>query len=125
MRVSEIMNKVRVIEHDMTLKQAAKVMSKRGIGSLVVLKKDKIAGIVTERDVMKNIDKLNKRVSKVMNKDVVTIDGGEQIDDAAVIMSEGSIKRLPVVHKGKLVGILTATDILAHAEGIGEDLFFE
>ena len=54
MRVSEIMNKVVVIDSDMTLKEAAKVMSKNGIGCLTFLKKGKIKGIITERDILKN-----------------------------------------------------------------------
>lgn len=125
MKVKEIMNKVIVVEHDISVKEVAKIMSNRNIGSLVVLKNNKIAGIITEKDILKNISSLEKKISSVMNKNVITIDLNESIDDAALIMSENKIKRLPVIDNNKLVGILTATDIIANSDVLNEDFFFE
>lgn len=125
MRVSEVMHKVFVIDDDVSLKQAAKIMSEKGIGSLVIVNKDEIIGIVTESDILKNIDKASIKVSKIMSKNVKTIGKNETLDAAAELMAKNKIKRLPVVHEGNLVGIITATDLIANAEEIDENFFFD
>ncbi len=125
MKVSEVMNKAFVIESRISIKEAAKIMSDKNVGSLIVIGKDKIIGIITEKDVMKNISKLGSRVSEVMSKNVITIGKNDTIENAAELMAEKKIKRLPVVDKGELIGIITATDVLAHCEDITEDFFFD
>lgn len=125
MRVNEIMNKAIVVDHDMNLKEAAQIMSNRNIGSLIVLKNNKIAGIITERDILKNISSLGRRISGVMSKKVVTLDHGESLDNAALIMTENKVKRLPIVDGNRLVGIITATDIVANSDVLSEDFFLD
>ncbi len=125
MRVNEIMNKAIAIDHDVSVKEAAKIMSNKNIGSLIVLNKDKIIGIITDRDILKNISSLGKRISIVMSKNVITIDHNESLDNASLIMTENKIKRLPVVDKGKLVGVITATDIVANSDLLNEDFLFD
>ena len=125
MKVKEVMNKAVVIDHDMSLKDAAQIMSTRNIGSLIVLKGSKIAGIITEKDIMSNISSLNKKVSEAMNKNVVTIEKNESLDNAALLMTEKKVKRLPVTDKDSLVGIITATDIIANSDILNEDFFLE
>ena len=118
MKISRVMHKVIVVDKDITLKQAAKLMSKKKIGSLILIDKNcEIIGILTERDVLKNVDNLNKKISSVMVRKVVVIDINEEIEDAAKIMSRYKIKRLPVIENGKLSGIVTATDIIANTDG--------
>ncbi len=125
MQVKKVMNKAVVIDHDMNLKEAAQIMSNRNIGSLIVLKGNKIAGIITEKDIMDNISSLNKKVSEAMNKNVVTIEKDESLDNAATLMAEKKVKRLPVTDKASLVGIITATDIIANSDILNETFFFE
>lgn len=125
MKIKEVMNKAIAIEHDISVKEAAKIMSDRKIGSLIALKNNKIAGIVTERDIMKNVSCLGKKISSVMSKNVVTIDRDESLENAALIMTERKIKRLPVVDNGKLVGIITATDIIANSDLLNEDFLLD
>ena len=125
MRVKDAMNKVIVIEHDVSVKDAAKIMSNKNIGSLVVLNKNKIVGFLTEKDIMKNISFLWKKISVVMSKNVVTIDCNESLDNAALIMAERKIRRLPVTDGDKLVGIITSTDIIANSDVLNEDFFFD
>lgn len=125
MQVKEIMNKVIAIEHDVSVREAAKIMSNRNIGSLVILRKNKIVGIMTERDILKNISFLGKKISSIMSKNVVTIDQGETIDNAALIMTEKKIKRLPVIDRGKLVGIITGIDIVANSDVLNEDFLLD
>jgi len=125
MRVKDVMNKVVTIGEDIKLIEAAKKMSEKNIGSLVITRKEKIAGIITDTDIVRNADKINKRVSEVMSKNVVLIDENETLDKAAEIMKTKKIKRLPVMSDGKLVGIITATDILANSSELNENFFFE
>lgn len=60
-----------------------------------------------------------------MSKEIVTIGHNESIDNAALIMSEHKIKRLPVLENDKLVGIITATDIIANSDILNEDFLFD
>ena len=125
MKVKEIMNKSIVAESNIKGKDAVKIMAQHNIGSLVITNKDKIVGIVTERDILKNINKLNEKISNIMSKNVICIDENESIERAAFIMKEKKIKRLPVTRNNKLVGIITATDLIANAEELNEPFFFD
>ena len=68
---------------------------------------------------------MGEKVSKIMTKNVITIDERESIDDAALIMAKNKIKRLPVLKSGKLIGIVTATDILANSDSLNEEFLLE
>ncbi|MEM5801857.1 MAG: CBS domain-containing protein [Candidatus Aenigmatarchaeota archaeon] len=102
---------------NITLKEASKVMTSLKIGSLVITQNDKIIGILTGTDILKAIAE-NKDVDttlaeEIMKKNVITIDADEKIETAANLMVENRIKKLPVVDNGKLVGIVSASDIIA------------
>ncbi|MBM3228681.1 CBS domain-containing protein [Candidatus Pacearchaeota archaeon] len=125
MKIKEIIKgDVIVIEPDLTLKEAAQIMSKNKIGSLAVIKNREILGIITERDVLKNIDSLKSKVSSVMTKKIISIDSDSYVENAATLMAKNKIKRLLVVDGGSLVGIITATDILANSNRLNDDFYF-
>ena len=126
MKVSDIMKKAIVVDDSsITLKQAANIMTERKIGSLIILKEDKIIGILTESDVVKDIDSINKKLSELMSKDIISIDKNSIIEDAARLMKQNKIKRLPVLDGKNLVGIITATDIIQSSNELNEDFFFD
>ena len=125
MKVSEVMNKAIVVEENISLRDAAKIMSDKNIGSLIIMKNEKIIGIITERDIMKNVGRLGEKIPQVMTKNVVTIEANETIDNAASIMAKNKIKRLPVLKKGSLAGIVTATDILANTDSMNEEFLLD
>lgn len=125
MKISNIMKKAIASESDITVREAIKIMSKENIGSLILLEKNKLVGIITERDILKNADKLNSKVSGIMSKSVVTINADDSEDNAALVMAKHKIKRLPVVEDGKLIGIITATDLIANADDLNENFLFE
>ena len=126
MRVKEIMNKAVAIDKDISLRAAARLMSEKNVGSLVVVKGDDILGIITERDIVNNVLNLDKKIYSVMPKKIVTINPERDIDDAADLMAKNKVRRLPVVDKDqKLIGIITSTDIIAHSEDIGEEFLFD
>ncbi len=125
MKIKDVMNKVIAIEPHLTLKEAAQIMSKKNIGSLVVVDNKKLVGIITDHDIIENISNVNAKVSDIMSKNVVTVDAEESIDTAAEIMKSKKVRRLPVVEEGKLVGIITATDIIAHSDELNEEFLIE
>lgn len=126
MKIKEVMSKAIAVNRDVSLKEAAKIMSGRNIGSLVIVNGNDIVGIITERDILRNASKLDSKISKAMNKNIVTINQNADIDEAAALMAKHKIRRLPVFDdKCKLVGIITATDIIAHAEDIGDEFWFD
>jgi CBS domain-containing protein len=125
MKVKEVMNEVVAIERDMTLKAAAKIMSDKNIGSLVVIDGEKIKGIITERDIVTNASNLGKSVTSSMAKNVLTISPDEELDNAAILMRKNKINRIPVVKNDKLVGIVTSTDLIAHSDELDEEFLFE
>jgi len=125
MKIKEIMRPVRTIEKNSTVREAAKIMAKNRIGSLIVVEGKKIIGIMTERDILTKITAEGKSSERIYVKDimtakVLTIAPDKFIDDAVHIMILNNIKKLPVVDGNELVGIVTSTDIVANSSEIGE-----
>jgi CBS domain-containing protein len=127
MIVTEVMNRnVKTVRPEDTVKDAAKVMNENHIGSLVVVSgTGEVVGILTERDILtgvvvtgKNADEV--KVSEVMTPNIITITPDKTLEEAADIMTENKIKKLPVVEKGRLVGIITATDLIAYEKDLIE-----
>lgn len=121
MLVEEVMNKdVKTIKPDATVRQAAEIMNKHGIGSLVVVDDSELKDIVTERDILRSVADGKGYditfVKDIMTKDVITVYPNKNIDEAAELMAKNKIKKLPVVSGGALVGIVTASDLIAFEE---------
>ena len=100
-----------------TAAEAANKMRDKDIGSLVVVENDKPIGIVTERDFVTKVAASNQQPSRVFVKDIMTspivaIPPNTEVAEAAKLMSERKIRRLPVIEEGKLIGMLTENDIL-------------
>ena len=125
MRVLDIMHDVKVISPGLTVKEAADIMSKEAIGSLVIISNGKVAGIITERDILRNIKRSKEKVDKIMSKNVISVEDTDTIERAAEIMTASKIKRLPVTRQGKLVGIITATDLIANSTSINENFLLD
>jgi len=135
MKVKDIMKRCRTISEEMNVMEAAIIMNKHHIGSLVVLQEDgyetMLSGIVTERDILEKVTARNKTPSSIlvrdiMTKKVITIGPEDYIDDAVYLMIQHKIKKLPVINKdNELVGIITSTDIIANSSEVGEFYMFE
>jgi len=119
MKVKNAMTKkVLVTKPDVSVREAAKVMTKYRVGSLVVVEKNELTGIVTELDmiwkvVAGDLDPNTTLVKDIMTKEVKTISADKTLEEAAEIMVHSKIKKLPVIKNKKLVGILTATDLIS------------
>lgn len=125
MLVKEIMNTdVKTVSPDSSVQKAAEEMSKYHVGCLIVVEDSRLVGIVTERDIMRDVvakafDAKETKVRDVMTKEVIMVDPERDVEDAAEIMVEKKIKKLPVIHKDKVIGIVTAMDIVtAHPKTI-------
>jgi len=118
MIVKDIMNKdVKTIEPGNTVQEAAARMAKYNVGSLIVTKDGSLQGIVTERDitdkvVARALSAARVKVSAIMTKDVILISPERDIEDAAEVMIEKNVKKLPVIKGDSLVGIITSMDIV-------------
>jgi len=116
--VRDVMSKdVRVVRLDSSVKEVVATMNKFDIGSIVVVQGDRPVGIITERDILRRVvqpclapEILTAR--QVMTSPVVTIRETASIDEAAKLMSKKKVKKLPVMNKEKLVGMLTLTDVV-------------
>ena len=123
------------VDEDDSMKKAMELLKERGIRHLPVLKDgEKLVGIVSERDIKQAspspataleireiyylLDKV--KVKQIMTRRPYTISSTAPIEEAALIMREKKIGCIPVVDEGKMVGILTETDILdAFIESMG------
>lgn len=112
MSIEDLMKKPIVIEKDVTLAEAAKLMTKNKISSLIFLAKDKIAGILTHEDLVAHFGE-QKKISEVMTRQVFTIKKDDKIQKAMDLIREKKISILPVVDKkGELVGVVHVNDLL-------------
>jgi len=125
MRIKEIMKETIVVSPNISIKDAAKKMAEEDIGSLVVVDENKAVGILTERDIIRNISNIKEKISKIMSGQVVSIEENEDIDDAAELMAKNKIKHLPVTKGEEIVGIITTTDLITHCEDLNEDFFLD
>ncbi|HKZ94124.1 MAG TPA: CBS domain-containing protein [Candidatus Bathyarchaeia archaeon] len=99
--------------------ETAKLMDKNDLGCIIVTdKKGKPVGIITERDLItrvmsKNLLASKVKAKKVMTSPLLTIDPDEPLAEAARKMSRLNVRRLGVIYKGNLVGLVSSKDILA------------
>jgi CBS domain-containing protein len=120
MLVRDVMSSpVITVDEDTTVNHVAELMDKHGLGCIIVTSKDgKPIGIITERDLVTRVLAKNVRPDALKAKDVmttplITIEPDETISEAARKMSRLNIRRLGVIYKGQLIGILSSKDILA------------
>ncbi len=119
MIVKEIMNKnVVTVEPDVTVQEAAQKMAEEGVKFLIVTKNEKLVGIVTEWDFVKKVAgeeefKEEAKLETIMTKRVIVVPPDTDIREAAEIMASNNIKKLPVVEKNVLIGVVTAMDVIA------------
>ena len=112
MKIKDLMKKPVVIENDLSLSDASKLMTKHSINSLIIEKDDKIRGIVTHHDLVKYFGE-SKKVFDIMTKNVITLREDDKIQRAVDIIKENEIGIFPVVDSDdKIVGVLDSRDLL-------------
>ncbi len=124
LKVEDVMvEDVILVSENVTVKEAAEIMNRNEIGCLIVMKKGKPVGIVTETDMVKRVilgsaDTEKTKVKKIMSKPLVIGNPQMDIDQASKIMRKRKIKKLPIIANGRLVGLVTTTDIVRSPEVI-------
>jgi CBS domain-containing protein len=118
-KVKDFMTKgVLTVDEEKTIFEAAKLMSQKEVGDVVVLKGEIPRGIVTERDFVRRVvakkTPLDSKISDVMSRPLITIDPDASLKEAARKMVNRGIRRLPVVEQHKLVGIIVVSDFARH-----------
>lgn len=115
--VKNIMTKSIVkVDYDKTVQEAAKRMAKHRVGSIIIIKGDNPIGIITETDLNKRVVALAKNPKKLKVKDIMSsplvfVEPNNDISEIIEKMEKHKIRRVPVVKKGKIVGIVSHTDI--------------
>jgi CBS domain-containing protein len=116
-KLDEVMIKeVVTISPDEKVTTAAMTMSKKNIGSILVVDNEDPIGILTEKDLLHKVVALGKDSNKLFVRDImtsslVTVEPDTTIFEAHKIMNENKFRRLPVVNGNKLLGIVTETDL--------------
>lgn len=105
------------IAPDASVFEAIKLMADKHVGALVVVEKDKVAGIISERDYARKVilkDKSSKqtRVRDIMTDKVVAVTPDRTVEQCMAVMTEKRIRHLPVLQEQKLAGILSIGDLV-------------
>ena len=117
--VKDVMTRdVKVVGPDTSVKEVAAAMNKFDVGSIIVVQDDKPVGVISERDVLRRVVEpcLSPKVitaGQIMTSPVVTICESASIDEVVKLMAERRVRKIPVMKKEKLVGIITYTDIVS------------
>jgi CBS domain-containing protein len=137
--IEQIMSReVVTITPENTLYEAARIMGEKHIGSLIVVKYDTPVGVITERDLLREVvareidlekDWLvggvtikEEKVEEIMSYPLITISLKSSIKEAAQMMIENRIRRLGVRENGKVVGIITAADLIRSLPEVPETM---
>ena len=129
-KVNDIMAEhVETANPEMSVPEAAKIMLKEDVGCLVVMKENKVGGIVTDRDLLacaaQGHDMQKCNISNHMSSPVVTVPPDTLLINLAKVMAASQIKRVPITEGGKLVGIISFSDIADDMDDQVADMWSE
>jgi len=116
--VRDIMRRnVKTVRTDDSVHAAVLKMNKFQIGSVIVTNNGRAVGIITERNILERIveprlDPGTIWAKDIMSSPLVTVDPNDTVDEAAKIMAQKRIKKLPVVEGDKVVGVVSTSDIV-------------
>jgi len=116
MLVKDVMSSpVITVSQEELVRKAVQVMNEAEVGSVIVLADERAVGIVTERDILRFIgeggDAEKTGVGDIMSKPLIVVSPETDLEEAVRLMITKNVKKLPVVDRGKLVGIVTLTDV--------------
>ncbi|MBL0881762.1 MAG: CBS domain-containing protein [Chitinophagaceae bacterium] len=123
-------NRVTTVPPEMTVIDALKLMAEQNIGSVVVMKEEKFAGIMTERDysrkvILKGRHSSETNVGEIMTTDFPYVAMNDTVESCMQLMTSHRLRYLPVIEDEQLVGIISINDlvtetILTQAETINQ-----
>lgn len=121
MRIADVLRskgtEVATIAPTATVSELLAKLAESNIGAMVVVGDDGLAGIVSERDIVRRLNErganaLHAPVSEIMTTDVSTCTPDETVDHLTVLMTERRIRHVPVMSNGRLVGIVSIGDVV-------------
>jgi CBS domain-containing protein len=112
---------VRTVSPSQSLAEAAEVMKGEDVGSVPVVEEGRLAGIVTDRDIViravaERRDPQTVKVDEIASRELVTVEPEQDMDEALALMASHQVRRLPVVEAGRLVGMLAQADVALEAK---------
>lgn len=119
--VRDVMTRsVKSVRPDSSVMEAIRKMNKFDIGAIIVVQGKRPVGIITERDILRRIveqrlDPLVVKAREIMSSPITTIREDAAVEEAAEMMTKRRIKKLPVVSNERLIGMVTATDLVRSA----------
>ena len=107
------------IAPDAMVFKAIELMAEKNVGALLVMKGEKLVGVISERDYTRKVFLRGKssketRVDEIMSTDISTTKPGEGVDECLRLMTEKHIRHLPVIEGGKVIGIISIGDLVKH-----------
>jgi CBS domain-containing protein len=117
MTIADVMTKsVISVDASITINEAAKMMEDAKVGAVIIMENNAPIGIVTDRDfavkVVAHAYQITTPVKQIMTSPLFSINSDESVRTAADFMHDRGIRKLPVINSEKVVGIITATDIV-------------
>ena len=121
--ISEILNHkgstVYSVAPDAMVFEAIKLMAEKNVGALLVMKGEKLVGIISERDYTRKVflrGKSSKEtgVDEIMSSNVSTTKPSESVDECLRLMTDKHIRHLPVTDGGKVIGVISIGDLVKH-----------
>jgi CBS domain-containing protein len=116
-QISQVMSRdPKVLDIHSSLAEAARIMRDNDIGFVVVRDHGDLCGVVTDRDLVirglaEGADPSEVTLAKVCSESVVQVDSDDTVDKAIELMRSKAIRRLPVVHEGEVVGVVSLGDL--------------
>lgn len=115
--VADVMTKsVISVDASMTINETAKMMEDAKVGAVIVMENNTPVGIITDRDfavkVAAHAYEISTPIKQIMSSPLLSINSDESVRNAADLMHERKVRKLPVISDDKVVGIITATDIV-------------
>jgi CBS domain-containing protein len=106
---------------DQTVTAAARLMEAENVGDVIVTENNAVRGVVTDRDITvraiaRGLDPKVTPIAEICSDEPVTVDSSMSLSNAADVMSDHSVRRLPVVDDGSLVGIVSLGDVAVRQE---------
>ena len=121
LEVGDVMTPHVITEDEETsVTKLSKDMEVAGIGSVVITRKGKPVGIVTDRDIAIQVIMKDRKASEVKAKEImsaplITIESDAPLEKACELMAQEGIRRLPVIEDDKLIGIISVRNILTRS----------
>ncbi|WJI09676.1 CBS domain-containing protein [Methanobacterium sp. CWC-01] len=120
-------SRVITVEPQTSVAEAARIMTERDIGSLIIKSNSEPEGLITESDIIAKVVSKDLKASQIqvgdlMTQNLIEVHPGSELNEAARLMAKNNIRRLPVVNDGVLVGILTTTDVVSVSPELTEIL---